>query len=342
MVLLRMLAFRPGEADAPGGAPPGGGVADRREGGKVGAGTTPMSTAGAKNGQPIHAESPVERELGPKAVARPSAVELPPTAVADLDLEAMGPAARRAARLAAPAADTAASGRLEPSPSGADTLSEPDSMSGQPAPAPAVSTEVRSAPAPEVAQASDDDDIFSDDPSESDTKQGSSQAEAEPVQRAPDEASAKAPDRTQPEAEDVTLAPPIARSEPAVEQQWYDLVRELGVSGVTQVLASHCYLVGDAEGVVHLRIEKDNATLWNKSHEKRIGEALGKRLGGRCQIDVTIGPVPGDTPAAIEARERAKALERAVEDIEGNDNIQALLTDFDGTLIRESIEPRAE
>ena len=44
----------------------------------------------------------------------------------------------------------------------------------------------------------------------------------------------------------------------------------------------------------------------------------------------------------IEARERARALERAVADIEGNDNIQALLSDFDGTLIRETIEPRVD
>ena len=86
----------------------------------------------------------------------------------------------------------------------------------------------------------------------------------------------------------------------------------------------------------------ENAALWNTTHEKRIAEALGKRLGGHCRIDVEIGPVPGNTPAMIEARERARALERAVADIEGNDNIQALLSDFDGTLIRETIEPRVD
>ncbi|MBS05237.1 MAG: hypothetical protein CMQ24_21390 [Gammaproteobacteria bacterium] len=134
----------------------------------------------------------------------------------------------------------------------------------------------------------------------------------------------------------------IAASDPAVEQQWFDLVAELDVSGVTQVLASHCYLIADEDGVVHLRLGRENAALWNTTHEKRIAEALGKRLGGHCRIDVEIGPVPGNTPAMIEARERARALARAVADIEGNDNIQALLSDFDGTLIRETIEPRVD
>ena len=37
--------------------------------------------------------------------------------------------------------------------------------------------------------------------------------------------------------------------------------------------------------------------------------------------------------------ENARAQARAVEAIEGNDNIRALLADFDGTLLLESIKP---
>ena len=137
------------------------------------------------------------------------------------------------------------------------------------------------------------------------------------------------------------LAPPIEPSDPAIEQQWFEMARELDVAGVTQVLASHCYLVADEDGVVHLRIEREHATLWNRSHERRIAEALGQRLGGHCRIEISIGPVPGNTPAMLAARDRERAQARAVEVIEGNDNIRALLADFDGTLIRETIEPRA-
>jgi DNA polymerase-3 subunit gamma/tau len=141
------------------------------------------------------------------------------------------------------------------------------------------------------------------------------------------------------ETRDETLAPAIAPSEPAVEQQWFEMVSELEVAGVTQVLASHCYLVGDETGTVHLRIEPEHATLMNRSHERRIADALGQRLGGPCQIEVSVGPVPGNTPAMLADIENARAQARAVEAIEGNDNIRALLADFDGTLLLESIKP---
>lgn len=132
---------------------------------------------------------------------------------------------------------------------------------------------------------------------------------------------------------------PPAKLPPALN--WGEVLPDLSVSGVTRVLASHCYLASVEGNTLTFHLSSQHAALWNKAHEKRIERALSEVYGGHCRVAIELGDVAGETPAQAAERERIRALAEATEVIDSNHNVQALISNFDGTVIRDTIAPRA-
>jgi DNA polymerase-3 subunit gamma/tau len=168
---------------------------------------------------------------------------------------------------------------------------------------------------------------------------------------APQEAARSAPQgRTQPSAaERHGQAPPQPPPEtagqdaaiPAMGGEWRQIIDALGVSALTRELALNCALQEVTDERVVLALDRAHVHLFNDTRRAQIEAALCRHFGRslRLRIDRE-GQAGGETPARAQAREADQRQQRALQAIEGDENIKALQDRFGATLSYESIRPR--
>lgn len=148
----------------------------------------------------------------------------------------------------------------------------------------------------------------------------------EAVPRAAPEGDAETP------ALDVTLAS-------LGPDNWHQLLSTLGLTGIVHNVASHCELRSCGEGRLHFRLDESNATLFNDSHPDKLRLALENAFGEPLKVTIEIGQVGAETPAMRQTRLASERQQQAIESIENDPNLQALMSRFDGELDRASIVP---
>ncbi len=126
--------------------------------------------------------------------------------------------------------------------------------------------------------------------------------------------------------------------EPSPEN-WPQLLSQLGLLGMVQSIASNMQLIEAAAGQLEFVLDTDNASLFNDGHRDKIRLALQNYLDRELSVSITVGEPPGETPAMIQAKAASERQKQAIEAIESDPRLQALITKFDGQLDRASIAP---
>ncbi|MFP6807377.1 MAG: DNA polymerase III subunit gamma/tau [Pseudomonadales bacterium] len=121
-------------------------------------------------------------------------------------------------------------------------------------------------------------------------------------------------------------------------EHWHILLAHLALSGVTHSLATNCILERQDDMRIHLKLSEHHASMWNKTHEARISQALTKYFGRTMMVSIEVGTTEAETPAMIDQRQYAERHAKAVVAIENDENIKKLIQTFGATLNRESIE----
>lgn len=124
------------------------------------------------------------------------------------------------------------------------------------------------------------------------------------------------------------------------DEDWHRLAAALSLSGMAQALADHCDWVGREGDRVTLQIDQGHRHLVNANVTARLAEALSTHFGESLSVDVRVGPVNAETPAAAAERQAGDRRARAREAIEADPNIAALRETFGAEVISESIRPR--
>ena len=122
-------------------------------------------------------------------------------------------------------------------------------------------------------------------------------------------------------------------------ENWPQLLSQLGLLGMVQSIASNMQLVGASEGELDFVLDADNASLFNEGHRDKIKLALQNYLDRELSVSISVGKPPGETPAMVQARAASERQQQAIEEIESDQRLQALITKFDGQLDRASIAP---
>ncbi|NND66985.1 MAG: DNA polymerase III subunit gamma/tau, partial [Halioglobus sp.] len=104
-------------------------------------------------------------------------------------------------------------------------------------------------------------------------------------------------------------------------------------------IASNCELASVSTDALNFVLDEANATLYNDGHADKLGAALTGYFGSPVAARVAVGTVTAETPAQRGERLREERQAQAVRAIEGDDQLQALMSRFDGTLDRSSIAP---
>ena len=120
---------------------------------------------------------------------------------------------------------------------------------------------------------------------------------------------------------------------------WSDFFNGLELKGVIHNVASHFELIQAYDRTLCFAISAANATLYNERHQRVLASAIESILEEPVEVLVNIQPTSDNTPARhreILEQERLKAAQSA---LEGDDCLSALLADFDGVVLPNSVRP---
>ncbi len=120
---------------------------------------------------------------------------------------------------------------------------------------------------------------------------------------------------------------------------WTVILEALSLSGVAASLAANCELYSANDHQCVLKLSENHASLWNKTYESRIAEALGRLYGQEIKVSIEVGAPSVETPAQGAEREKQQSLAQAVADIQGDQHVQQLIESFNGKLDPKSIAP---
>ncbi len=325
MVLLRMLAFRPADAD---GAP-----------------RTPLKDLGISKATTDPANSPVAGAASPAPVA---AVAAAPVVAAPVEAPAAPPAAPSAppaaieARVAeAVVEEPAAAAEVvdlpweEPAPSlAAEPEPEPEPVAVEaPSAPPAVAVEavvetVLEALPAALPVAPDEQDEQDDEPPPADDYYEVDMDTLAYLDAAP-------------EPDVVVVEEPLPAAKPAtgLAAEWLELFPRLGLGGLTASIAANCTLVAADGDHWHLHLDPGQSALFNATQQRRLNDALNQHLGRTLKLEVTLQKPEQETPAQAAARRRAERQRAAEASIDADPLVRQLREQFAAVVRDGTIEP---
>ena len=338
MVLLRMLAFRPADTDAP---------------------RTPLKTLGVS---PATTGSRATNMAGSATSAAPVAAPVAPAQSAPLvstdahqPHAASAPAAVISEQTPAPA--TAASV------SSLETVAVPDAVPTL-SPAPAVSEPARAEPAPPVV-----DLPWNEPPDtppvavESEALEQKTELLGEPAHHTavvevnePDDDEPPLTDEDYFEVETQAEAylgglggfehePQPTEPAPAVEPatglaaEWLDIYLKLGLAGLTGSIAANCTLIAVEGDRWLMHLDPAQSALFNATQHRRLNDALNQYHGRTLKLDIELQTPQQETPAQAAARRRGERQRAAEQSIQADPVVQQLMQQFAAVIRDGTIEP---
>ncbi|HCE8558714.1 TPA: DNA polymerase III subunit gamma/tau [Pseudomonas aeruginosa] len=321
MVLLRMLAFRPADAD---GAP----RTPLKDLGISKATTDPVNSpvAGAASPAPVAAvaaepvvAAPVEAPAAPAAT--PSA---PPAAVEARVAEAPA-AAEEVVDLPweEPAPSIAVEPEPEPEPLAVEAPSVPPAVAVE-----AVAETVLEALPAALPVAPDEQDEQDDEPPPADDYYEVDMDTLAYLDAAP-------------EPDVVVVEEPLPAAKPAtgLAAEWLELFPRLGLGGLTASIAANCTLVAADGDHWHLHLDPGQSALFNATQQRRLNDALNQHLGRTLKLEVTLQKPEQETPAQAAARRRAERQRAAEASIDADPLVRQLREQFAAVVRDGTIEP---
>ena len=327
MVLLRMLAFRPADAD---GAP----RTPLKDLGISKATTDPANSpvAGAASPAPVATVAPAPVVAAPveAPAAPPAAPSAPPAAIEARVTEAVVEEPAAAAEVVdlpweEPAPSLAAEPEPEPEPE--PLAVEAPSIPPAVAVEAVVETVLEALPAA-LPVAPDEQDEQDDEPPPADDYYEVDMDTLAYLDAAP-------------EPDVVVVEEPLPAAKPAtgLAAEWLELFPRLGLGGLTASIGANCTLVAADGDHWHLHLDPGQSALFNATQQRRLNDALNQHLGRTLKLEVTLQKPEQETPAQAAARRRAERQRAAEASIDADPLVRQLREQFAAVVRDGTIEP---
>jgi DNA polymerase-3 subunit gamma/tau len=301
MVLLRMLAFRPADAD---GAP------------RVTLKPVGISQATADPGpNPVAGAA---HSAAPAAAVAPAVVDMPKPAESIGTAPAVAPTPEPEPIVTD--STPAPTGDL---PWNEPAIAEPAFVAASEAPAPPAKAVELVASVAEVADENDDDEPP---PGDYDYYE----ADADSLAYGFD-----TPEEAAPEPEPLPAVAPAT----GLAAEWQALFLRLGLSGMTGNIAANCTLISADGDDWLLHLDPTQGALFNATQQRRLNDALNQHLQRTLNLRIELIKPEQETPAQAAARKRAERQRQAEASIHGDPLIQQMIQQFAAVIREDSIEP---
>ncbi len=327
MVLLRMLAFRPADADGVPRTP-------LKDLGISKATTDPANSpvAGAASPAPVATVAPAPVVAAPveAPAAPPAAPSAPPAAIEARVTEAVVEEPAAAAEVVdlpweEPAPSLAAEPEPEPEPE--PLAVEAPSIPPAVAVEAVVETVLEALPAA-LPVAPDEQDEQDDEPPPADDYYEVDMDTLAYLDAAP-------------EPDVVVVEEPLPAAKPAtgLAAEWLELFPRLGLGGLTASIGANCTLVAADGDHWHLHLDPGQSALFNATQQRRLNDALNQHLGRTLKLEVTLQKPEQETPAQAAARRRAERQRAAEASIDADPLVRQLREQFAAVVRDGTIEP---
>lgn len=120
---------------------------------------------------------------------------------------------------------------------------------------------------------------------------------------------------------------------------WPEFFSGLELKGVIHTVASHFELVHTFDRTLCFGVAPENATLYNERHKRGLANAIETLLEDTIEVQVSIHPTSDNTPARHREILEQQRLEAAKAALDSDDRLTALLTDFEATVIPNTVKP---
>lgn len=119
----------------------------------------------------------------------------------------------------------------------------------------------------------------------------------------------------------------------ADDLNWYELVMQLGIGGVTKMIVENCVPESVALPNLHLVLDAAHETLLSEAQQQQIQRALVEKLGQDVVVSITLGQPQMETPSRRTARLAAERQQAAEQEINSDPNVAKLMSDFDARVV---------
>lgn len=122
-------------------------------------------------------------------------------------------------------------------------------------------------------------------------------------------------------------------------QDWVHISRSIGLSGMTESLATHLSmeLIGVSGIVFHY--EPSQAAMLNETQQQRIADAIKDYFQIAVEVKFTLGEQKQETPAQYMARKREERQALAIQTIRADETVKRLQEVFDAQIELSSVAP---
>ncbi|MFZ6047208.1 DNA polymerase III subunit gamma/tau [Pseudomonas sp. CR3202] len=132
---------------------------------------------------------------------------------------------------------------------------------------------------------------------------------------------------------------PAAQPATGLAAEWLDLFPRLGLSGMTGNIGANCTLVAVEGDVWRLHLDPAQSALFNANQQRRLNDALNQYHGRALKLEVEVRRPEQETPAQAAARKRA-ARQRLAEEAIASDPLVLKMIELFGAQVRaDTIEP---
>ncbi len=138
------------------------------------------------------------------------------------------------------------------------------------------------------------------------------------------------------------LAPDTLQTVQNFDGNWRSLVEKNLKLGLARALAQNCEMIAYDENSINLRVAESNKHLVSASYQEKLSSAINQHFGKRIKLNVEISgetTIEINTPAKQTAVEKATIQSSAEASIMQDSFVKDLLSQFDATIIPNSIKP---
>jgi DNA polymerase-3 subunit gamma/tau len=144
------------------------------------------------------------------------------------------------------------------------------------------------------------------------------------------------------------LAPAVSEARPAAagvtgldavdRVTWPDIVASLKLGGMARMLAQHCEFKSGADNRLVLAVAAEHRHLLEPAYREKFTTVLQERFPG-VRVEFELGAEGDETLAVREAKDKEARQRGAVEAIDSDPFVRALVDNFDARLVDGSVRP---
>ena len=121
--------------------------------------------------------------------------------------------------------------------------------------------------------------------------------------------------------------------------RWVALIDQIGLSGMTYNIAANASLRSVTAAEWCFTLAGEQIHLFNDTHRQRLAQALSEHLGETVSVVVIEADAAGETPSQYQQRKREERQLQAVQAIENDKTVQAIIANYDARIDPDSIRP---